>query len=93
MQARIVTANLHNPLNTQEKYTPDWNSLNRGIVKVEAAKKPASDIGAGIVITRGAQQQNAEQRDSPWARSCLESTPVGQVAPAGMSNAGSGLRG
>jgi formylglycine-generating enzyme required for sulfatase activity len=30
---------------------PDWNSLNRGIVKVEAAKKSASDIGAGIVIT------------------------------------------
>jgi formylglycine-generating enzyme required for sulfatase activity len=30
--------------------TPDWNTLNRSIVKVEAAKKPASDIGAGIVI-------------------------------------------
>jgi formylglycine-generating enzyme required for sulfatase activity len=30
---------------------PDWNKLNRGIVKVEAAKKPASDTGAGIVIT------------------------------------------
>ena len=29
---------------------PDWNTLNRGIVKVEAAKKPASDTGAGIVI-------------------------------------------
>jgi S1-C subfamily serine protease len=29
---------------------PDWNTLNRGIVKVEAAKKAASDTGAGIVI-------------------------------------------
>ena len=30
---------------------PDWNTLNRGIVKVEASKRPASDTGAGIVIT------------------------------------------
>ena len=30
--------------------TPDWNTLNRGIVKVEAVKKAGSDIGAGIVI-------------------------------------------
>jgi hypothetical protein len=29
---------------------PDWNTLNRSIVKVEAAKKPASETGAGIVI-------------------------------------------
>jgi formylglycine-generating enzyme required for sulfatase activity len=29
---------------------PDWNTLNRAIVKVEAAKKPAADVGAGIVI-------------------------------------------
>ena len=30
---------------------PDWNTLNRGIVRVEAAKKPGTDTGAGIVIT------------------------------------------
>ena len=29
---------------------PDWNTLNRGIVKVEAVKKAVSEIGAGIVI-------------------------------------------
>jgi len=30
--------------------TPDWNPLNRSIVKVEAAKKAVSETGAGIVI-------------------------------------------
>jgi len=30
--------------------TPDWNTLNRSIVKVEAAKKAVSETGAGIVI-------------------------------------------
>jgi len=29
---------------------PDWNTLNHGIVKVEAANKAVSDTGAGIVI-------------------------------------------
>ena len=29
---------------------PDWNTLNRSIVKVEAAKKAVSETGAGIVI-------------------------------------------
>ena len=34
--------------------TPDWSTLNRGIVKVEAARKPASETGAGIVIAASA---------------------------------------
>jgi formylglycine-generating enzyme required for sulfatase activity len=29
---------------------PDWNTLNRSVVKIVADKRPASDTGAGIVI-------------------------------------------
>jgi len=29
---------------------PNWGTVNRGVVKVEAVRKPASDTGVGIVI-------------------------------------------